>query len=98
MRVARQSPAFVFVLALSAAWNADQELGYFDEAALAKKLSTRMAFEAADVAIQIHGGYGVCKEFPFEAFYREARLLRLLLGREAELDRARGERFLRHEA
>jgi acyl-CoA dehydrogenase len=85
-------------LTLEAAWHADQELGYFDQAALAKKRSAKMAFEAADTAIQIHGGYGVCKEFPFEGFYREARLLRLLLGREEELDRARGERFLRHEA
>jgi alkylation response protein AidB-like acyl-CoA dehydrogenase len=53
-----------------------------------------MAFQAADVAIQIHGGYGVSKEFPFEAFYRETRLMRLLFGREEELDRAAGERFL----
>ena len=81
-------------LTLEAAWHADQESSFFEEAALAKKQSARMAFEAADVAIQIHGGYGVCKELPFEAFYREARLFRLFLGREAELDRARGERFL----
>jgi short-chain 2-methylacyl-CoA dehydrogenase len=53
-----------------------------------------MAFQAADVAIQIHGGYGVCKEFPFEGFYRDARLLRLLHGREEEIDRAVGQRFL----
>jgi alkylation response protein AidB-like acyl-CoA dehydrogenase len=56
-----------------------------------------MAFEAADTAIQIHGGYGVCKEFPFEGFYREARLMRLLYGREGEIDRAIGERFLKVE-
>ena len=85
-------------LTFEAAWHADQDLSYFEEAAMAKKRAARMAFEAADTAIQIHGGYGVCKEFPFEAFYRETRLLRLLLGREEELDRGRGERFLRHEA
>lgn len=84
-------------LALEAAWHADQDLSYFEEAALAKKRAARMAFEAADTAIQIHGGYGVCKEFPFEAFYREARLARLLWGREGELDRTRGENFLREE-
>jgi alkylation response protein AidB-like acyl-CoA dehydrogenase len=84
-------------LTLEAAWHADQQLSYFEQAALAKKRAAKMAFEAADTAIQIHGGYGVCKEFPFEAFYRDARLLRLLLGREEELDRARGERFLKHE-
>jgi alkylation response protein AidB-like acyl-CoA dehydrogenase len=85
-------------LTFETAWRADQELTYFEEASLAKKRAAKMAFEAADAAIQIHGGYGVCKEFPFESFYREARLLRLLLGREQELDRAAGLKFLSHEA
>jgi acyl-CoA dehydrogenase len=84
-------------LALETAWRADQELTYFDEAALAKKRAAKMAFEAADAAIQIHGGYGVCKEFPFESFYRETRLLRLLFGREEELDRAAGLKYLSAE-
>lgn len=79
-------------LTLEAAWKADQGLPYIHEAALAKKRAAKMAFEAADTAIQIHGGYGVCKEFPFETFYREARLMRLLYGREAEMDRAMGEK------
>jgi acyl-CoA dehydrogenase len=81
-------------ITLEAAWRADNGLPYFDEAALAKKRAARMAFQAADTAIQIHGGYGVCKEFPFEGFYREARMMRLLYGREGELDRARGEKFI----
>lgn len=81
-------------LTLDAAWRADHGMPYFDEAALAKKRAAQMAFQAADTAIQIHGGYGVCREFPFEGFYRETRLLRLLYGREEELDRARGEKFV----
>jgi acyl-CoA dehydrogenase len=80
-------------LTLEAAWKADHGMPYFDAAALAKKRAARMAFEAADTAIQIHGGYGVAKEFPFESFYREARLMRLLYGREAEIDRKIDERF-----
>ena len=84
-------------LTLEAAWRDDQGLPHFDLAALAKKRAAKMAFEAADTAIQIHGGYGVCKEFPFEGFYREARLLRLLYGREDELDRTVGRRFLSAE-
>jgi acyl-CoA dehydrogenase len=84
-------------LTLEAAWRADQELPYFQAAALAKKRGAKMAFEAADTAIQIHGGYGVCKEFPFEGFYREARMMRLLYGREGEIDRTIGERFLKIE-
>src|SRR4029077_19439771 len=82
-------------LALEAAWRADHALPRFRAAALAKKRAAKMAFEAADTAIQIHGGYGVCKEFPFEGFYREARMMRLLYGREGEIDRTIGERFLR---
>jgi acyl-CoA dehydrogenase len=81
-------------ITLEAAWRADNSLPYFDEAALAKKRAARMAFQAADSAIQVHGGYGVCKELPFEGFYREARMMRLLYGREEELNRAVGERFL----
>lgn len=80
-------------LTLEAAWKADQGMPYFREAALAKKRAARMAFEAADTAIQIHGGYGVAKEFPFESFYRSTRLMRLVYGREAEIDRKLGERL-----
>jgi len=82
-------------LTFEAAWRADNDLPYFQQAALAKKRAAKTAFQAADTAIQIHGGYGVCKEFPFEGFYREARLLRLLYGQETEIDGAMGERFIR---
>ena len=80
---------------IETAWRADQNVPYFDEAGLVKKRAAKMAFQAADTAIQIHGGYGVCKEFPFEGFYRETRMLRLLYGREAELNRAMGQTFLK---
>src|SRR5262249_58173411 len=46
-------------LTLEVAWRADQELPYFHAAALAKKRTVKMAFEAADTAIQIHGGVGL---------------------------------------
>ena len=82
-------------LTMEAASRADQSLPFFDAAALAKKRAAAMAFSAADTAIQIHGGYGVCKEFPFEGFYRETRMLRLMYGREAELNRAIGQTFLK---
>lgn len=82
-------------LTMEAASRADRSLPFFDAAALAKKRAAAMAFGAADTAIQIHGGYGVCKEFPFEGFYREARMMRLLYGREAELNRVMGQTFLK---
>ena len=63
--------------------------------AMAKLAASEIAVKAAEEAVQIHGGYGVCKEFPFEGFYRETRMLRLLYGREAELNRAMGQTFLK---
>jgi alkylation response protein AidB-like acyl-CoA dehydrogenase len=74
-------------LTFEAAWRMDVGLPYVEAARVAKRLAVKMAFDSADIAIQIHGGYGVCKEFPFEAFYRESRLMRLLYGREREIDR-----------
>ena len=74
-------------LTFEAAWRMDSGLPYIQAVRVAKRLAVKMAFDASDVAIQIHGGYGVCKEFPFEAFYRESRLMRLLYGREREIDR-----------
>jgi acyl-CoA dehydrogenase len=74
-------------LTFEAAWRMDSGLPHIETARSAKRVAVKMAFDAADVAIQIHGGYGVCKEFPFEAFYRESRLMRLLYGREREIDR-----------
>ena len=82
-------------LTLEAAWRADNNMPYFHAAALAKKRAAKTAFQAADTAIQIHGGYGVCKEFPFEGFYRESRMMRLLYGREAEMNKSVGGQFLK---
>jgi alkylation response protein AidB-like acyl-CoA dehydrogenase len=91
LSVALQSATW---LTLETAWRADHEMPFFRAAALAKRKAARTAFEAADIAIQIHGGYGVSREFPYEGFYREARMLRLLYGRESEIDREIGERFI----
>jgi alkylation response protein AidB-like acyl-CoA dehydrogenase len=30
-----------------------------------------------EMAVQVHGGYGVSKEFPLERWYREARVRRI---------------------
>jgi alkylation response protein AidB-like acyl-CoA dehydrogenase len=84
-------------LTFEAAWRMDSGLPYIEAARVAKRLAVKMAFDAADVAIQIHGGYGVCKEFPFEAFYRDTRLMRLLYGREREIDRLTTESVLTAE-
>jgi acyl-CoA dehydrogenase len=36
------------------------------------------AFEAADAAVQTHGGFGVAREYDVERYFREARLTRLV--------------------
>ncbi|UWG46372.1 Acyl-CoA dehydrogenase [Halanaeroarchaeum sp. HSR-CO] len=44
----------------------------------AKFLSADAAFDAADIAVQAHGGFGVAREYDVERYFREARLTRLV--------------------
>ena len=44
----------------------------------AKYLASEAAFEAADAAVQVHGGRGVAREYDVERYFREARLTRLV--------------------
>jgi acyl-CoA dehydrogenase len=46
----------------------------------AKLYCTEMAGEAADLAVQVHGGNGYMREVPVERIYRDVRLLRLYEG------------------
>jgi acyl-CoA dehydrogenase len=48
------------------------------QANMAKYLAAEAAFEAADVAVQTHGGFGVAREYDIERYFREARLTRLV--------------------
>jgi alkylation response protein AidB-like acyl-CoA dehydrogenase len=45
----------------------------FQEAASAKVFVTQSAFEIASDAIQTFGGYGLCREYPIEKIFRDAR-------------------------
>jgi len=47
------------------------------EASVAKLYSSEALGRVIDRAVQIHGGYGVSKEFPLERWYREARIRRI---------------------
>ncbi|WP_458191053.1 acyl-CoA dehydrogenase family protein [Haladaptatus sp. NG-WS-4] len=53
-----------------------QEVGA--QANMAKYLAAQSAFDAADAAVQTHGGFGVAREYDVERFMREARLTRLV--------------------
>ncbi len=58
----------------------DKGLPYSREAAIAKYYASKTAMQAADKAIQIHGGYGYSDEFPVERYYRDARVAPLFGG------------------
>ena len=47
------------------------------EATMAKLYCSEVAKEVADEAVQIHGGYGLMKDYDVERFYRDQRLLQI---------------------
>lgn len=54
--------------------NATQEGGVaFQHAVSAKLAGTHAAFDVANDAIQAFGGYGLCREYPVEKIFRDAR-------------------------
>jgi acyl-CoA dehydrogenase len=59
------------------AWKADRGEDARVEASIAKLHSSEVLARVIDAAVQIHGGYGVSKEFPLERWYREARVRRI---------------------
>lgn len=60
-----------------AAWRIDAGLSCGEQANLAKFLAAEAAFEAADTAVQVHGGFGYASEYHVERYWREARLMRI---------------------
>ena len=46
-----------------------------EEAAIAKLTASELAVHAADVAMQVHGGYGYMEESAIPRFYRDAKIL-----------------------
>jgi alkylation response protein AidB-like acyl-CoA dehydrogenase len=49
-----------------------EEFGKY--ASMCKLFASELATQAADHAIQIHGGFGYCREYHVERFYRDAKL------------------------
>jgi alkylation response protein AidB-like acyl-CoA dehydrogenase len=49
-------------------------LPFTKEASMAKLFASEVASRAANMAIQIHGGYGYTKDFPVERYLRDAKL------------------------
>jgi alkylation response protein AidB-like acyl-CoA dehydrogenase len=68
------------LLTLYAAWMKDQGVRFSKEAAMAKLHASEAANFAADMAVQIHGGYGYLRDFPVERLYRDARITEIYEG------------------
>lgn len=60
-----------------ACWLKDTKQPFTKEAAMAKLYCSEIAKEVADAAVQVHGGYGLMKEYNVERFYRDQRLLQI---------------------
>ncbi len=58
----------------------DKKRPFSSEAAMAKLFASEMASKVADMAVQIHGGYGYSKAYPVERYYRDARVTRIYEG------------------
>jgi short/branched chain acyl-CoA dehydrogenase len=59
------------------AWLKSANKPFAKEAAMAKLYCSEIAREVADEAVQIHGGYGLMKDYDIERFYRDQRLLQI---------------------
>ena len=64
-------------LLYKACWLKDNKKPFAKEAAMSKLYCSEIAREVADEAVQIHGGYGLMKDYPIERFYRDQRLLQI---------------------
>jgi len=64
-------------LLYKACWLKDNDRPYSKEAAMSKLYCSEIAKEVADEAVQIHGGYGLMKDYDIERIYRDQRLLQI---------------------
>ncbi len=80
----------------NACWLKDQGEPYGKQSAMAKLYCSEIAKEVADEAVQIHGGYGLIKEYDIERFYRDQRLLQIGEG-TSEIQRLVISRYLEKE-
>ena len=62
-------------LLYKACWLRDQNRPFGKEAAMAKLYSSEVMGRVVNHAVQIHGGYGLMKEYHVERFYRDQKLL-----------------------
>ncbi len=68
------------LLVYQAATLRDQGRPFVAEASMAKLFASRVAVEAADRALQVHGGAGYFAPTPVERYYREAKVTEIYEG------------------
>jgi alkylation response protein AidB-like acyl-CoA dehydrogenase len=64
-------------LLYKACWLRDKNRPFAKEAAMAKLYCSEVFGRVATAAVQIHGGYGLMKEYPVERFFRDQKLLEI---------------------
>ena len=64
-------------LLYKACWLKDEGKPFAKEAAMSKLYCSEIAKEVSDEGVQIHGGYGLMKDYDIERFYRDQRLLQI---------------------
>ena len=64
-------------LLYKACWLRDRKRPFEKLAAMAKLYCSEVMGRVADHAVQIHGGYGLMKDYPVERFYRDHKLLEI---------------------
>lgn len=65
------------LLLYKACWLRDNNRNFGKEAAMAKLFCSEVMYMVANHAVQLHGGYGLMKEFDVERFYRDQKLLEI---------------------
>jgi alkylation response protein AidB-like acyl-CoA dehydrogenase len=63
------------LLMYKACWLRDNERPFSKESAMAKLYCSEVMYRCANHAVQLHGGYGLMKEYDVERFYRDQKLL-----------------------
>jgi butyryl-CoA dehydrogenase len=62
-------------------------IAYSLESSMAKLFASEAAGRIADLALQIHGGYGFMRDFPLERYVRDLRIMRIYEG-SSEIQRS----------
>ncbi len=64
-------------LMYKACWLKDNKRPFSKEAAMAKLYCSEVSRRVSHQAVQLHGGYGLMKEYDVERFYRDSKLLEI---------------------